>query len=112
LLSAIALPQTVDRAQRVDAVFVALNKKDSPGCALAIVQDAKIIYERGYGNTSGIRDFFELLDLGGNRVEDSFSLTPALETFQLPPLKSQELFVSHFTTTRLFSASTMSPVSI
>jgi CubicO group peptidase (beta-lactamase class C family) len=30
-------------------VFSALDKEDSPGCALAMVRHGKIIYERAYG---------------------------------------------------------------
>src|SRR4051812_2927815 len=36
-------------SKKVDAVFAEYNKTDSPGCALAILKDGKIIYERGYG---------------------------------------------------------------
>ncbi|MCB0688743.1 MAG: beta-lactamase family protein [Saprospiraceae bacterium] len=34
---------------RVDSVFESINRSDMPGCALAIVKDGKIVYERGYG---------------------------------------------------------------
>ena len=34
---------------RVDKLFAQFDKKDSPGCALAVVRDGKIIYKRGYG---------------------------------------------------------------
>jgi CubicO group peptidase (beta-lactamase class C family) len=47
--SGLAYPQTPDFAPRVDAVFAPLDKKDSPGCALAVVQHGKIVYKRGYG---------------------------------------------------------------
>ncbi len=33
----------------VDALFKAWDRKDSPGCALAIVRDGEIIYKKGYG---------------------------------------------------------------
>jgi CubicO group peptidase (beta-lactamase class C family) len=49
LVSVFACAQSTDRTQRVDAVFASLDKKGSPGCALAIIQDGKITYERGYG---------------------------------------------------------------
>lgn len=32
---------------RVDSVFAKWDKTNSPGCALAVVQDGRIIYERG-----------------------------------------------------------------
>jgi CubicO group peptidase (beta-lactamase class C family) len=34
---------------KVDKLFAQWDRADSPGCALAIVKDGKIIYERGYG---------------------------------------------------------------
>ena len=36
----------------VDTVFADLDRRDSPGCAVAIFQDGKITYERGYGMAS------------------------------------------------------------
>ncbi len=35
--------------KRVDAVFAEYDKTNSPGCALAILKDGKIIYERAFG---------------------------------------------------------------
>ena len=37
---------------KVDALFEELNTKDSPGAAIAIVQDGQIIYQAGYGNAN------------------------------------------------------------
>jgi YD repeat-containing protein len=34
---------------RVDQLFAEWDKPDSPGCALAVMKDGQIIYERGYG---------------------------------------------------------------
>ncbi|RKH04067.1 serine hydrolase domain-containing protein [Corallococcus carmarthensis] len=34
---------------RIDAVFKAYNSPSSPGCALGISQDGKLLYSRGYG---------------------------------------------------------------
>jgi CubicO group peptidase (beta-lactamase class C family) len=34
---------------RVDQMFASWDKLDSPGCALAIIKEGKIIYQRGYG---------------------------------------------------------------
>ena len=36
-------------AERVDKVFAAWDKPDSPGCSLVVVNDGQIMYERGYG---------------------------------------------------------------
>jgi CubicO group peptidase (beta-lactamase class C family) len=33
----------------VDRIFSALDKKESPGCALAVMREGKVIYSRGYG---------------------------------------------------------------
>jgi CubicO group peptidase (beta-lactamase class C family) len=40
------------RAQRVDSVFQAFDRTDSPGCALGVYQDGRILYARGYGMES------------------------------------------------------------
>src|SRR5262245_41692285 len=34
---------------RVDAVFAQFDKPDSPGCALGVIKDGKLVYSRGYG---------------------------------------------------------------
>ncbi|MDT7602362.1 MAG: hypothetical protein QOF61_359 [Acidobacteriota bacterium] len=34
---------------KVDQLFAQWDKPDTPGCALAVVKDGRIIYERGYG---------------------------------------------------------------
>jgi CubicO group peptidase (beta-lactamase class C family) len=34
---------------RVDELFLEWDKPDVPGCALVIIQDGEIVYERGYG---------------------------------------------------------------
>jgi CubicO group peptidase (beta-lactamase class C family) len=34
---------------KVDRLFAQWDKSDSPGCALAIIQNGEIIYQRGYG---------------------------------------------------------------
>jgi CubicO group peptidase (beta-lactamase class C family) len=42
-----------DELQRkVDQVFAAYDKPDSPGCALGVVRDGNFIYKRGYGQGS------------------------------------------------------------
>jgi hypothetical protein len=35
--------------QKVDELFAVWNKSDTPGCALAVIKDGKIIYSHGYG---------------------------------------------------------------
>jgi len=41
--------QTGSLTEKVDQLFVSWDKPDSPGCALGIIQDGKLIYARGYG---------------------------------------------------------------
>src|SRR5688572_7191545 len=36
-------------AVKVDKLFAEWAKPDSPGCALAVVQDGKVVYQKGYG---------------------------------------------------------------
>ena len=38
-----------DLEGRVDQIFAAYDKRDSPGCALGVVRDREFIYKRGYG---------------------------------------------------------------
>jgi CubicO group peptidase (beta-lactamase class C family) len=37
---------------KVDQIFAAYDKPDSPGCALGVVRDGNFIYKRGYGEAS------------------------------------------------------------
>jgi CubicO group peptidase (beta-lactamase class C family) len=41
--------QTDSITEKVDQLFVFWDKPDSPGCALGVIQDGKMIYARGYG---------------------------------------------------------------
>src|SRR5437867_2192381 len=38
-----------DLTQKIDNVFATCNKPNSPGCAVAVIKEGKIIYEHGYG---------------------------------------------------------------
>jgi CubicO group peptidase (beta-lactamase class C family) len=40
------------RTIRADSVFQAFDRTDSPGCALGVYQDGRILYGRGYGMAS------------------------------------------------------------
>src|SRR5689334_11205522 len=40
------------RAVRADSVFQRFDRTDSPGCALGVYQDGKVLYARGYGMAS------------------------------------------------------------
>src|SRR5437867_1281110 len=37
------------RADRVDLLFATWNRKDSPGCSVAVVEKGKLVYARGFG---------------------------------------------------------------
>ena len=41
-----------DLQRKVDQVFAAYDKPDSPGCALGVVRDGEFIYKKGYGTAS------------------------------------------------------------
>ena len=51
LVTASASPQVLpaDAKAKVDAVFHEYDRSDSPGCALGVYRDGRIIYERGFG---------------------------------------------------------------
>ena len=40
---------TSDLTERVDKVFEKWNRTDSPGCALSVMKDGRIVYKHGYG---------------------------------------------------------------
>jgi CubicO group peptidase (beta-lactamase class C family) len=45
-----AFSQSADNiSAKVDAIFADYDKPDSPGCALGVIRDGRIIYSRGYG---------------------------------------------------------------
>jgi CubicO group peptidase (beta-lactamase class C family) len=50
-LFAVTLPQAQDATltAKVDAVFANYDKPASPGCALGVIKDGKLVYARGYG---------------------------------------------------------------
>ena len=56
-LSSSALGQYIagardDKATRVDSIFRAFDRTDSPGCAVGVYQDGVVRYARGYGMAS------------------------------------------------------------
>lgn len=36
-------------AEQIDAIFAEYDRTDSPGCALGVVRDGRLVYRRGYG---------------------------------------------------------------
>jgi CubicO group peptidase (beta-lactamase class C family) len=56
-LTAILLTSAPAGAQQpsqaaIDAIFADYDHADSPGCALAVVRDRRIVYQRGYGSAN------------------------------------------------------------
>ena len=46
----LAFSQSADAVTaKVDAVFAQYDKSNSPGCALGVIKDNKLVYSRGYG---------------------------------------------------------------
>ena len=63
ILGLLAGPLAADeRTGKVDKLFAEWDTTVSPGCALAVIQDGRIIYERGYGMA---------------KIEDGLAMTPA-----------------------------------
>src|SRR5262249_15505607 len=42
-------PGTADLPAAVDKLFAAWDRRDSPGCALLVLRDGKVVHQRGYG---------------------------------------------------------------
>jgi len=49
LLIFVSLVFSDERTDNVDKLFAQWDKPDTPGCALAIIKDEKMLYKRGYG---------------------------------------------------------------
>jgi len=47
--ASVSFCQDPELAKRIDEVFKQYDRRDSPGCALAVVQNGKLAYARGYG---------------------------------------------------------------
>jgi CubicO group peptidase (beta-lactamase class C family) len=52
LLLPVATHADTDRHAQIDRLFAPNHRKDSPGCAIAIVQDGEIVYHKGYGRAN------------------------------------------------------------
>lgn len=53
ILPVAAQPQSPEAVTaKVDAIFANFDKPDSPGCALGVIQNGKLIYARGYGKAN------------------------------------------------------------
>lgn len=49
LILFISLSIASEKTDKVDKLFAQWDKTDTPGCALAVIKNSEIIYERGYG---------------------------------------------------------------
>jgi CubicO group peptidase (beta-lactamase class C family) len=47
--AACAAPRQATTDAKVDQLFIAWNKSDSPGCGVGVARDGRVIFERGYG---------------------------------------------------------------
>lgn len=52
LVSLLAFSYADERTVKVDELFAAWDKPDSPGCSLAVVKDGQIVYKRSYGSAN------------------------------------------------------------
>jgi CubicO group peptidase (beta-lactamase class C family) len=52
VVHALPLSAQVPSARSIDSIFAAWDRKDSPGCALGVVQDGRLVYTRGYGSAN------------------------------------------------------------
>ncbi len=71
--------------RKVDRLFAAYDKPDSPGCALGVVRDGNFVYKRGYGTAS--------LELGVPIASESvFYMGSISKQFTAPSLPTLALF--------------------
>ena len=52
LFFSIAAAAAEIKKDEVDRLFSQWDRRDTPGCALAIIKDGKIVYKRGYGSAN------------------------------------------------------------
>ena len=52
LLASVSLGLADERSDKVDKLFAEWDKPDSPGFAMAVIKDGKILYARGYGSAN------------------------------------------------------------
>ena len=51
-LSAVAATAQVAPTTQIDAIFARFDRADSPGCALGVIQDGRLVLQRGYGSAN------------------------------------------------------------
>ncbi|MEX2284946.1 MAG: serine hydrolase domain-containing protein [Gemmatimonadota bacterium] len=50
--AAAAAPLTAQTPAQIDAIFAAYDRKDVPGCALGVIRDGQLAYQKGYGSAN------------------------------------------------------------
>ena len=93
VLAATGLSQSADGVTaKVDAIFANFDKPDSPGCALGVIKDGKLIYSRGYGKANlehGIANGSKLVyDIGSTSKQ--FAAASILELAQQGKLSLED----------------------
>jgi CubicO group peptidase (beta-lactamase class C family) len=51
-LSSFTTALSDEKTKAVDRLFAQWNKPDTPGCALAVISDGKVVYQKGYGSAN------------------------------------------------------------
>jgi len=49
---AIAEPSPAERSAQVDEVFAAMDNRNSPGCAVGVIQNGEFVHKAAYGMVS------------------------------------------------------------
>lgn len=71
--------------EHVDHLFSEWNKTDTPGCAIAIIQNGKVIYTRGYG----MADLEHSIPISANSVFDIGSISKQFVAMSIVLLEKQ-----------------------
>lgn len=75
----------IKESQTIDSLFLDWNKSDSPGCAIGIIDNGKLIYSKGYG----IADLEHDIDITPKSVFYIGSVSKQFVTFSILLLEEQ-----------------------
>ncbi|MEE4198600.1 MAG: serine hydrolase domain-containing protein [Bacteroidales bacterium] len=76
----------IGESEAIDSLFLEWNKPETPGCAVGIVKDGKLIYSKGYG----IADLEHDIEITPSSVFYIGSVSKQFVTFSLLLLEEQE----------------------
>src|SRR6056297_2075185 len=76
----------IGESEAIDSLFLEWNKPETPGCAIGIVKDGKLIYSKGYG----IADLEHDIEITPSSVFYIGSVSKQFVTFSLLLLEEQE----------------------